>query len=127
MARNFSTCNSRECHITGYGVVVEEGQDSGTVQLSLVDPCNTLSRPCDAKALLIKVYRDWVTMSGGDASVDCCQCLNTNQRCPNGGPGMAFYYGTKTLVITTDLTPPAAPLETFVALPMEGCDVSVFV
>lgn len=123
MAADFSRCSSRECHITGYDVVVEEGADSGTVQVSITDPCNTLSRPCDAKAILVKVYRDWVESIAGDT--DLISACVYNDKCPSGGPGMAFYYGTKTLIVTTSETAPVSPLTTTVALPI-SCDVSVF-
>jgi hypothetical protein len=121
---DFSRCSRRNCHVTGYDVVAEAGAEAGTVQFSLVDPCNTMSDPCRAKAILLKVYRDWLMFLG--ESDDVLANCKYADGCPQGGPGMSFYYGSMTLVVETALAAPVAPVTVFVELPYADDCPNVF-
>jgi hypothetical protein len=123
MAADFSRCSSRECHITGYDVTIEDNT-GGVVKLTLADPCGTMSRACDAKAILIKGYRDWLVQVSATSDPSLATCV-FNDKCPNGGPGMAYYHGSRELLVTTSETPPVAPLTATITLPI-SCDPVTF-
>ena len=126
MAINFTACSSRECHITGYDVVVELGPTGGTIQAAIVDPCNTLHDKCRAKSILMKGLSDWLVGAGATAAqlaiyAECCYGCGAK-----GGPDMVYYAGTQVLVLTTDVSAPGAPETGFVPLPLDCDTVVVF-
>jgi hypothetical protein len=122
--------NNRECHVFGYNVIAEEGEVAGTVQFSMAQNCPSLHDNCRVKAILVKVYRDWLAAQGvlQNPMADCVYA----EKCSKGGPGMAFYQDSHTLVVDpavnvpgATVTVPASPVSVFVALPI-SCE-NVFV
>jgi len=114
-------CSSRECHIDSYVVEVKAGTVSGTVDFTIVDSCNTLHDNCRAKAILLKVYTDW--LEDQDESTDVLSTCRDNYRCVTGGPGMDYYNYAQKLVVTTALAAPESPLDVTVPLPLDCVNV----
>ena len=110
MADDFTRCSSRECHITGYDVTVDEGTVTDTIEFTIVDACNTLHDNCRAKAILVKVYQDYLIDDGvlDDPKAACVYA----QKCSSGGAGMAFYNKTYVLVVDPAVNVPAATVTT---------------
>jgi hypothetical protein len=129
MAINFSACSSRECHITGYDVVIEDGPDAGNeIQAAIVDPCNTLHDKCRAKSILMKALSDWLDANGTAAEQDIyASCCYAGGACGSkGGPDMTYYPGTQVLVLVTTATAPVSPETGNVPLPLDCDTVVVF-
>ena len=121
-------CNSRECHITGYSVVIEEGTVDDTIQLTLTNTCNTLHDACRAKAILLKVYKDYLV--DDDVLDDPKTACVYNHACSGGGPGMAYYNKLYQLVVdpavntpSATVTTPASAVTVTVPLPMTCANV----
>lgn len=110
-----------ECHITGYNVVIEAGDEADTVKLTLVDTCNSLSGACRAKTILIKAYKDYLADNG--ASTDVLANCKYASMCPQGGPNMTYYHYDYVLeVAESSVLPPTEELTVFVDLPLDCTD-----
>lgn len=119
MPADASRCSNRACHITGYSVSIAAGDVTGTVELVLIDSCNTLHDACRAKAILVKVYKDW--LENQDESTEVLASCRDNFKCVGGGPGFTYYHGTHTLVVETTVSAPGELETVTVPLPLT-CD-----
>jgi hypothetical protein len=122
--------NKRECHVTSYDVLVQENPlEADELSLSIVNDCGTLTRACDAKKILLAVYKAFLVaegVTGADLDV-YANCPNAYM-CPAGGPNMDYYHGSFTLIVTTlpgSAAVPVAPNTITVDLPLE-CDSVVY-
>lgn len=113
---------SKRLDITGYNVVITSTNGNpDTLVFTLQDPCSTLSNQCTAKAILLKVYKDYLEANGGTHVPHANDCTD-GIGCDAGGPEVDFYAGTYTLVYTNPGVPkPTADLTVFVELPLP-CD-----
>ena len=118
MPADFSRCSSKECLITGYDVIISDGVALNTIEVQLVNSCNTLHDACRAKAILMRALNDWLESEGEDAVV----CLNCD--CPTGGVGVTFVTSQYKLVYATTVTPPVSPLTINVPLPFPTYNVA---
>ena len=121
-----SNINNVECWVTGYDVTIsEDAVIAGVLKLTIADTCNTLHDNARVKAILVKVYKDYLLNDGvtQDPTANCVYA----HKCAKGGPGMSFVNSTKILSVDpavsvpgATVTMPAAPITKTVTLPM-GC------
>lgn len=116
-----SYINQVQNFITGYDVVASDNGD-GRVKFVLQDPNFNMRDGVEAKAILMKAAQDWLTANSGTEAIytDGDQC----QKCPGSNSNVDFYYGSKTLVVTTAAAKPGAPETATVPLPL-ACDTAV--
>lgn len=120
MAKDFGRV-SRRHYITGYNVVISAGL-ADNIEFVLQDPCNTLSDPCRAKAILVKAYKDYLLDNGVTPVAADTACKTLCCPCDMGGADVSFYAYTYTLSFaTTAVGAPATALTVFVPLPLP-CD-----
>lgn len=121
-----SNINNVECWITGYDVTIKESDTvAGTLELSIADSCNTLHDNARVKAILIKVYKDYL-INDGVTQDPMASCVYAH-KCAKGGPGMSFVNRSGVLSVDpavsvpgATVTMPGSPITKTVTLPM-GC------
>ena len=113
--------NKIDGFISGFDVVASDAT-GGKVQFVLQDPNHLMRNSQVAKAILMKAATDWLaglssaeTLYSTDDDCDNCKGSNAN---------VEFYYGSKTLVITTAETAPVSPVTATVPMPLD-CDTTV--
>jgi len=116
-------CSNKSCFVTAYDVTIEAGDVEGTVELNIVDPCNTMQDNCRAKAILIKAYKDWLD-NQDESTAGLTSCRDTF--CVGGaGTSLTYYNADQKLVAVTAVTAPSTQLVATVTLPL-SCDNVTF-
>lgn len=109
-------CSKRECHITGYDVLLTDG--GATIDAIIVDDCGTLTQKGLAKQILLKAIQDYLTALPSTESV--YQDHTSLCPCPTGSANVDFFYGDLHVEYTTAETKPVSPTTVTIALPLTG-------
>lgn len=118
--------NKIECYISGYTVQISANADDPAVlDVTIVDGCGTLRRPCDAQKILLKAVQDYLDANGVDESV-YAKCGGERANCPGMADGIDFYYGDMKITVPTAGPVPATPVMGEVPLPFDCSEPVVF-